>query len=125
MGGPPEPDEVSGPAALPGALLVDPVFDGHRSPAPERARAAAASLTTGGVVPGRSLAAELSTSADLRGAAEKGWVGVREWAAAFVLAQRSGHTRRAYVGDLQHFLGWCVQVGLAPGRVARADLDRY
>ena len=50
---------------------------------------------------------------------------MREWAAGFLLAQRSPHTRRAYAGDLRGFLGWCVATGLAPGRAQRADLDRY
>ena len=127
MDGPsePKPEEVLGWRRSPGVLLIDPVFDRHRFPTPGPARTAAAALPAGAAAPSRALAAELAASADLQGAAEKGWVGVREWAAGFVLAQRSGHTRRAYVGDLQHFLGWCVQVGLAPGRVARADLDRY
>lgn len=88
--------------ALPAVLALDPVFDGH--PAPTAAGLARSGVT----VP-----------------AGAGWVGVREWAAGFVLAQRSPHTRRAYVADLQHFLGWCAQVDLAPGRVGRADLDRY
>ena len=123
--GPPEPEDVSGLAALPGVLLVDPVFDGRRSPTLVATRPATAALPAGAEAPGRASAADLASSTDAPGAPEKGWVGVREWAAGFLLAQRSGHTRRAYVGDLQHFLGWCVQVGLAPGRVARADLDRY
>ena len=125
--GPPpvEPEDASGVAALPGVLLVDPVFDGRCSPTPVATHPGTAALPANVETPGRAPAAELAASADVRGPSERGWVGVREWAAGFVLAQRSGHTRRAYVGDLQHFLGWCVQVGLAPGRVARADLDRY
>ena len=107
-------------------LLVDPVFDGH--PSPTDASGSTTSAATQPTSPGPAAPdsrADLVAAAGDGAGSQRGWVGVREWAAGFVLAQRSGHTRRAYVGDLQHFLGWCVQVGLAPGRVARADLDRY
>lgn len=86
------------------------MFAGH--PSPTHAHAGA-TLESASRVPSET------------GSEAVGWAGVREWAAGFVLTQRSPHTRRAYVADLEHFLGWCVQVRLLPGRVARADLDRY
>lgn len=104
--------DLSGFEALPTALLEDPVFAGRHSPTHVHpAVLAGAALGSGGRLASETVAL--------------GWAGVREWAAGFVLAQRSAHTRRAYVADLRHYLGWCMQVELVPGRVARADLDRY
>ena len=104
-------------------MLTDPVFDGHPSATPIVGAAASPALS-GPVSAGDAPAPELVASAVDRGTPNE-WVGVREWVVGFLLAQRSGHTRRAYAGDLAGFLGWCVAVGVAPGRAARADLDRY
>ena len=112
------PGEAAGLSELAG-VLADPVFDGHPSPTPGAAEG------LGGTVPaGGALARPTDAPAASRGT-PRDWVGVREWVVGFLLAQRSPHTRRAYAGDLQAFLGWCVQVGVAPGRAQRADLDRY
>ncbi len=116
------PAEPGGLSEL-AVVLADPVFDGHPSPSPPPGPGPAASLE-GTASSSRSPAPLPDASAGSRGTPRE-WVGVREWVVGFLLAQRSGHTRRAYAGDLQGFLGWCVQTGLAPGRAARADLDRY
>ena len=117
--------ELSGLAELAG-MLGDPVFDGRPSPTPPRpAVTTAASPASAGSVSASRSPAPLPDASAASGGTSKDWVGVREWVAGFLLAQRSPHTRRAYAGDLAGFLGWCVATGVAPGRAARADLDRY
>ncbi len=44
---------------------------------------------------------------------------------AWLLARRSTHTRRAYFGDLAHWLSWLDGRGLDPRQARRGDVDAY
>ncbi|WP_041763341.1 tyrosine-type recombinase/integrase [Pseudonocardia dioxanivorans] len=44
---------------------------------------------------------------------------------AFLLGQRSEHTRRAYRSDIRHFLAWCAQHHVDALRARRVHIDAY
>lgn len=50
---------------------------------------------------------------------------IRGATTAWLLAQRSHHTRRAYYRDISLWLVWCQQMGLDPREAVRADVDLW